>query len=59
VTLIRGAPEDEPVYQFLDRKRAEGKPYFVYMTAIANKFLRIYYGRVKEYLNALDEGDNA
>lgn len=57
--LIRKAPQDEPVYQFLDRKRAEGKPYFVYMTAAANKFLRIYYGRVKEYLNALNEGDNA
>lgn len=58
-TLIRTSPLDEPVYQFLDRKRAEGKPFFVYMTAAANKFLRIYYGRVKEYLNALDEGDNA
>lgn len=58
VTHIRTKPQDEPVYQFLDRKRAEGKPYFVYMTAAANKFLRIYYGRLKEYLNALDEGDN-
>lgn len=57
--LIRKAPQNEPVYEFLDRKRAEGKPYFVYMTATANKFLRIYYGRVKEYLNALDEGDDA
>jgi len=48
------SPVDEPVYQFLDRKRSEGKPYFVYMTASANKFLRIYYARVKEHLNALD-----
>ena len=30
-----------------------GKPYLVYMTAGANKFLRIYYGRVKEYLASL------
>jgi len=26
----------------------------VYMTAGANKFLRIYYGRVKEYLATLE-----
>ena len=32
------------MYQFLDKKRAQGKPYYVYMTAGANKFLRIYYG---------------
>ena len=48
------SPANEPVYQFLDKKRAEGKPYYVYMTAAANKFLRIYYARVKECLNALD-----
>ena len=51
-TYLRKAPADEPVYQFLDKKRAEGKPYFVYMTAAQNKFLRIYYARVKECLNA-------
>ena len=39
----------------MDKKRAEGKPYLVYMTAGANKFLRIYYGRVKEYLASLEE----
>ena len=33
----------EPVGQFLDKKRAEGKPHFVYMTAAQNKFLRIHY----------------
>ena len=42
------------MYQFLDKKRAEGKPYFVYMTAAQNKFLRIYYARVKECLEAFD-----
>jgi len=50
-TYIKRAPIGEPVYQFLDKKRAEGKPYYVYMTAAANKFLRIYYARVKAYLN--------
>lgn len=26
----------------MNKKRAEEKPYYVYMTASANKFLRIY-----------------
>ena len=37
-----------------DRKRAEGKPYRVYMMASANKFLRIYYATVKAYLESLE-----
>lgn len=53
--LIKRSPVDNPVYTFMDKKRAEGKPYYVYMTAGANKFLRIYYGRVNEYLAALTE----
>ena len=53
-TYLKKSPADEPVYQFLDKKRAEGKPYFVYMTAAQNKFLRIYYARVKECLEAFD-----
>ena len=52
--LIQTKPQDDPVYLFMDKKRAEGKPYLVYMTAGANKFLRIYYGRVKEYLATLE-----
>ena len=47
--LIKTKPDD-PVYLFMDKKRTQGKPYYVYMTAGANKFLRVYYGRVKEYL---------
>ena len=53
-TLIKKAPPDDPVFSFIDKKRSEGKPYFVYMTAGANKFLRVYYGKVKEYLTSLD-----
>ena len=53
--LIQTRPQDDPVYRFMDKKRAEGKPYLVYMTAEANKFLRIYYGRVKEYLASLEQ----
>ena len=52
---LRLAPQDEPVYQFLNKKRSEGKPYYVYMTAGSNKFLRIYYARVKECMAKLDE----
>ena len=52
--LLKTQPQDDPVYRFMDKKRAEGKPYLVYMTAGANKFLRIYYGRVKEYLASLE-----
>jgi transposase len=50
--LLKRSPADDPVYQFLDRKRAEGKHYYSYMTAGSAKFLRIYYARVKEYLDA-------
>ena len=49
--ILRRSPADEPVYQFMDKKRAEGKPYRVYMMASANKFLRIYYSTVKQYLD--------
>ena len=52
--ILKRSPADEPVYQFMNRKRAEGKPYRVYMMASANKFLRIYYASVKDYLDALE-----
>ena len=51
---LQNAPADEPVYLFMDKKRAEGKPYRVYMMASANKFLRIYYASVKQYLDSLE-----
>ena len=53
--LIKRSPADDAVYAFMDKKRAQGKPYYVYITASANKFLRIYYGRVKEYLSTVAE----
>ena len=55
--LLQNSLANDPVFQFLDKKRAEGKPYYVYMTAGANKFLRVYYGRVKEYLLSLESAD--
>ncbi|MBQ1658327.1 MAG: IS110 family transposase [Clostridia bacterium] len=54
IVYLVNSPADEPVYQFIDKKRAEGKPYKVYMIAAANKFLRIYYARVKEALALRD-----
>ena len=53
--LVKTKPTDDPVYAFIDKKRSQGKPYYVYMTAGANKFLRIYHGRAKEYLLSLSE----
>jgi transposase len=57
--LILRSPLDNPVYTFMDKKRAEGKPYYVYMTAGANKFLRIYYGKVNAFLSPKGEGEAA
>lgn len=51
---LKNAPTNEPVYQFMDKERTEGKPYRVYMMASANKFLRIYYASVKAYLDSLE-----
>ena len=52
--ILQNKPVDDPIYQFLDRKRSEGKHYYNYMTAGSAKFLRIYYARVSEYLLSLD-----
>ena len=53
---LQCSPADEPIYQYMAMKRAEGKPYLVYMMASANKFLRRYYATVKAYLHALEQG---
>jgi len=47
-------PVDEPVYAFYAKKHTEGKHFFVCKTAAINKFLRIYYARVKEYLDGVE-----
>ena len=49
--ILQNAPANEPVFLFMDKKRSEGKHFYVYMMAGANKFLRIYYARVMEHLN--------
>lgn len=50
--LLQTKPQDNTVYDFLIKKQSEGKHYYSYMNAAANKFLRIYYARVKEILDA-------
>jgi hypothetical protein len=55
--ILQTAPFDDPVFQFMSKKRTEGKHFYVYMIAGANKFLRIYYARVKEYLNSMANCD--
>lgn len=52
--ILKRSPEDNLVYKFLDKKRSEGKHYYVYMMAGANKFLRIYYARFTQYFKSLD-----
>lgn len=54
--ILQKASTDNPVYCFMDKKRAEGKHFYVYMVAGAAKFLRIYYAKVCEYLASLPEG---
>lgn len=41
-------PSDDAVYNYMLKKEAEGKPKKVAKIAALNKFLRIYYARVKE-----------
>lgn len=52
--ILKTSPTYEPVFEYLCKKRSEGKHYYVYMMAAANKFLRTYYARVKEHLERLD-----
>jgi len=48
--ILQNAPQHNAVFMFMNKKRLEGKHFFVYMTAAANKFLRIYYARILERL---------
>jgi transposase len=48
-SLLMRQPDDR-VYHFIDKKRSEGKHYLVYVVAGYNKFLKVYYGKLKEYL---------
>lgn len=47
-SLIKHKPTDDPVYDFIQKKRSEGKCAKEAMIAGLNKFLRVYYGKVME-----------
>ena len=47
-SLIKHKPSDDPVYDFIQKKRSEGKCGKEAMIAGLNKFLRVYYGKVME-----------
>lgn len=52
-SLKRLKPQDCPVYAYICKKEAEGKPKKSAKIAGLNKFLRIYYARVKEVYQQL------
>ena len=47
-SLIKHKPTGDPVYDFIQKKRSEGKCGKEAMIAGLNKFLRVYYGKVME-----------
>lgn len=47
-SLIKHKPAADPVYDFIQKKRSEGKSGKEAMIAGLNKFLRVYYGKVME-----------
>jgi hypothetical protein len=47
-SLKSNKPDSDPVYLFMIKKEYEGKALKVAKIAGVNKFLRIYYARVKE-----------
>jgi hypothetical protein len=47
-------PDGEAVFEFIEKKRSEGKCGKESMVAGMNKFLRIYYGKVTELHRNLD-----
>ena len=53
-TILQKSNLNNQIYAFMDKKRAEGKHFYVYMVAGTAKFLRIYYARVVEHLNSLE-----
>ena len=54
-SILQNKKADDPVYQYLDKKRAEGKHYLSYMMAGSRKFLHIYYAKAREQLSDWDQ----
>lgn len=47
-SIVSHKPDGDPVYEFIEKKRSEGKKSTLSNIAGLNKFLRIYYGRITE-----------
>lgn len=54
-SLIQHKPVGDPVYDFIQKKRSEGKCGKEAMIAGLNKLLRVYYGRVSEMHRQIDD----
>ena len=51
MSLAQHKPSNAKIYDFIYKKRAEGKYYLSAYIAGFNKFLRIYYARANELYN--------
>lgn len=54
-SFIMHKPSDDPVFNYIEKKRSEGKCAKESMIAGMNKFLRIYYGKVSELYRNIEE----
>lgn len=54
-SLIMHRPAGDPIFDFIQKKRSEGKCGKEAMIAGLNKFLRLYYGRVTELYDEIHE----
>lgn len=54
-SFIMHKPSDDPVFDYIEKKRSEGKCAKESMIAGMNKFLRIYYGKVSELYRNIEE----
>ena len=57
--ILQLSHRENQVFCFMDKKRSEGKHFYVYMIAGAAKFLRIYYATVTHYLKTVETPDFA
>ena len=58
MSLKFSKPENDAVYLYMLKKEREGKACKVAKIAALNKFLRIYYARVKEVSSNFNETQN-
>ena len=54
-SFIMHKPSNDPVFDYIEKKRSEGKCAKESMIAGMNKFLRIYYGKVSELYRNIEE----